>query len=318
MNVAEWKHWIWEHNLGEFTEQSQIPRSRCPFLEVPIHKTEDDRGFLYRLRLPYFYASQDSLPYWERERTASMRANLKKGDILFDIGVEQGWLSAIYATFVGPENMVLFEPASALWPNIKAIWEENDFSNPIAARSVLIGEKTENYSVPDTLWPSCAQSDLWITREVTTWQDRMNYAYLSFINGNAPSSGYPVISIDDFCSETQITPEALTIDVEGAEMLVLKGAKQTLLDKKPLVWASLHPDCSAERYGYPISQINEYMAKLGYVGEQIAEDHEEHWIFYNPSVHSPIKVQDTWNIGSTHRQPFGTWRAHAISKGLSI
>ena len=34
----------------------------------------------------------------------------------------------------------------------------------------------------------------------------------------------------------QLRPNAITIDAEGAELIVLQGAKRTLLDTRPLVW----------------------------------------------------------------------------------
>jgi hypothetical protein len=62
-------------------------------------------GDRYTVKMPEHIADPVNWEHWEKERCLSMETNLRKGDILFDIGSETGWASAIYARFVGPENM---------------------------------------------------------------------------------------------------------------------------------------------------------------------------------------------------------------------
>ena len=46
------------------------------------------------------------------------------------------------------------------------------------------------------------------------------------------TQGSPGISVDDFCNNTDFVPNHIKIDVDGNELLVLKGAKQTLGNSK--------------------------------------------------------------------------------------
>ena len=68
------------------------------------------------------------------------------------------------------------------------------------------------------------------------------------------------------------------IDVEGAEMEVLLGAAR-LLKRANVEWSvSVHPQYLPD-YNRTAEELHEYMEQFGYVGEKIAEDHEEHWWF---------------------------------------
>ena len=65
------------------------------------------------------------------------------------------------------------------------------------------------------------------------------------------------ISLDMFVSKTKIYPKLMKIDVEGAELYVLKGAKYLLSNKKPIILLSTH--------GYQTKiDCLKYLKKLNY------------------------------------------------------
>ena len=55
-----------------------------------------------------------------------------------------------------------------------------------------------------------------------------------------------VTSIDDFAEERSLSIDCMKIDVEGAELDVLRGAKQTFLRSRPVVRLGLHPPFIAQ------------------------------------------------------------------------
>ncbi len=102
-----------------------VPKDKVKWESKKIIRHENGRGcddyYEYEIMIPDFLAAWDVWDYWEKERFDSMRAFLRKGDILFDVGTEVGWTNIIYAGYVGGENMVLIEPTPNFWPNIKEI-----------------------------------------------------------------------------------------------------------------------------------------------------------------------------------------------------
>lgn len=227
-----------------------------------------DSPYAYEFVLPEPLASWDVYDYWEKPRFESMRDNLNRGDVLFDIGTEQGWCNLIYADFVGPENMVLIEPTKEFWGNIKHTWLKNYSVNPRATLCALLSNKTQNnYKPKNEIWCSESNVDFII--------DRNKYQY---IHENTES--IPEVKLDDYVNATKIIPNALTMDVEGAEYLILTGAKETIKKYKPKIWISIHPDMSIRDYNTTKEQLIDLLTELGYIGKHLSTDHEEHWYFY--------------------------------------
>lgn len=223
----------------------------------------------YEFELPEPLASWDVFDYWERERFESMQKHLKKGDVLFDIGTEQGWCNLIYAQFVGAENMVLIEPTQEFWPNIAATWHKNfgidEKSMPKAFYDGLFSDKTNDKRKHFTGWPSATTGNL---------IDRNKYQYIHDNDEQVPE-----IKLDDYVERTGIVPDALTMDTEGSELLILKGAENTLKKHHPKLFVSIHPDLGERDYGVKREDTIAYLESLGYKGEHLATDHEEHWYF---------------------------------------
>jgi FkbM family methyltransferase len=195
-----------------------------------------------------------------------MRDNLRQGMVLFDVGTEHGWCNLIYASYVGGENMVLIEPTPSFWPNIKATWEKNDLWGPRGFYDGLLSDKTTDTRTGFRDWPAASVGPL---------IDRNKYQY---IHDNG--AGIPEMRFDDLVLRMGVVPDAITIDVEGAELLVLRGAERTMRERHPLVWVSVHPDMLLRDYGTEAGELHAFMADLGYTGEHLATDHEEHWFFH--------------------------------------
>ena len=50
------------------------------------------------------------------------------------------------------------------------------------------------------------------------------------------------ISLDQYVAEKKISPDIIKIDVEGAEISVLAGARKTIKKFRPLIFLSVHPE----------------------------------------------------------------------------
>lgn len=253
-----------------------IPKDKVVWQDTKIIKLNTDgpaetHPYKYQFALPYPLSDWDVFDYWEKERFASMEKHLKQGDVLFDIGTEQGWCNLIYAQFCGAENMVLIEPTPEFWPNIKQIWEKNGMAQPKGFYDGLFSDKTTDdlKKLNATDWPADSEGDM---------IDRNSYKYI-----HEHGDVIPQVTIDDYVATTNIVPNALTMDTEGSELLILRGAEKTLKRYHPKVWVSVHPDLGERDYGIKKEDTLAFMEKLGYQSEYLATDHEEHWYFSWPN-----------------------------------
>jgi methyltransferase FkbM-like protein len=88
---------------------------------------------------------------------------------------------------------------------------------------------------------------------------------IDFHNPDSPQKGFEVkiTSIDEFVKEENIKVDFIKIDVEGAELGVLKDGLNTIKTYKPLIILSMHPKAIAERK-ITNEQIWNFLVALNY------------------------------------------------------
>ena len=208
---------------------------------------------------------------WEYERFHSFREHLRWNMKFFDVGAEHGWISAVLAQeFVNPAGMHLFEPSPEFWVNIRKIWRHNNLDQPGGMIPCFVSDHSDlmpdlGAENPFDGWPATADAD---APEVG------GMAYRSL---HAPGHIHS-ITIDDYVHISAVYPDAINIDVEGAELMVLRGAQNALRAGCSCVWVSIHPDLM-ENYGHSKDELLDYMRRLNYEAIYLGTDHEEHWLF---------------------------------------
>lgn len=247
-----------------------------------MREREINEGRNGTIMVPESIAIWDGPSSWERERLGSMEDHLEHGMALVDVGTEHGWLTAVYGQFVGMENVVLCEPGSDMWQDIRSTWEANYFRRPLGIWPGFVGATPfhpsggEPFILP--LWPAWTVPYL---GEGTPESPVMSYKSLS----NENAADIAVITIDEIDAQLWQMErrhiDAITIDVEGAELEVMKGAQGVLGLQRPLVWISEHADLIERDFGSSLDELHALMAGHGYRRQFIAYDHEAH-AFYAP------------------------------------
>lgn len=233
----------------------------------------------WSLTLPDQIADWDAITGWEIERIESMHKNLKWGDVLIEVGAEHGWMAALYAReFVGGSNMILVEPSIEMWRNIWLTWEYNHLDPPWY------------------MWPGFA-SDVTRLDDGEIWSKCYGWPAGAIGYDECPAMAYksiereytlPEASLDAIVSyATNRKVRGISIDVEGAEMKVLRGAHRLLMDHRPLVWVSVHDGSQngdrnmlLEDYGASVDDIMGIFDDAGYTTHWLGYDHEHHLFAY--------------------------------------
>lgn len=227
------------------------------------------------LVLPEHRASREEWATgWEPERLDSMYANLRPGMVVYDIGTEEGDLSALFARWVLGDvgGVVLVEPNPRVWPNVRCIWEANGLPDPLACVVGFAGD--ENRGAPAlTGWPPCADGPI--------------IGDHGFLNVLECPDGQ-VVTIDAL-AEIVGPPDVITMDVEGAEVLAIRGAQHTLAEHRPLVWVSVHAEAMFHDHGVYQAEFHSMLHRHGYEKVLLGFDHELH-VFYFPSERRGVVV----------------------------
>lgn len=220
----------------------------------------------WELLLPEHRAARPEWPTWEMKRLHAMHARLFEGLVVYDVGTEEGDFSALLAQWVGPTGEVhLFEPNPRVWPNIKAIFEANGFK-PGGCWSGFAANETRGSGRVES-WPACADGPLIGDHGFCNLHERPDL---------------PRIKLDDYAFITGVVPNAITIDCEGSEFEVLKGAEEILRAHRPTVWVSVHPIFMWQNYCQYEHDLFRFMWDLGYKHKVLDYDHEWHVEFRSP------------------------------------
>lgn len=199
---------------------------------------------------------------WEKERLKMMHGMIDKGDVVLYIGNEEGDMSGLIASWGA--KLILVEPNPKVWPNTKAIWEANGFEPPMACFVGFVSSKN-NYTLQDisiNSLPDCANGDV-----------IGDHGFMELRNHNAPE-----ITLDQLAHRFEKVKH-ISIDVEGSEWEVLKGAEETLKNHKPILWVSIHPEFMIQQYGQYSGDLRNWIKDRGYKETLLAYDHECHFMY---------------------------------------
>lgn len=211
---------------------------------------------------------------YEDQHFRSLQSRLIRGQCVYDIGSHDGLTSVLVADAVGPENVVIIEPSEVNWSYIKKTWHESYASAPRATFPGFM-DATDKIGFNDNVWHNAFPPE---SDRPLCDKERLEFRWMHYRNVCSIVASRPSLTIDTLVKLTEV-PRGITMDVEGAEFLVLKGAEHTLRVHRPLVWVSLHPDFMKDRFHTSASALFEFMKSLGYTAVFLASDHEEHWLF---------------------------------------
>jgi len=142
-----------------------------------------------------------------------------------DVGAHIGLVALPMASVLVPQGRVIcFEPAQANRNMLIEHAARNGFSN-IEIEPWLVGEEVKDtvrfyeMDAPTGMNTVAAPKDPLTYRETSCRQ----------------------LSLDSYCKARKLAPDVIKIDVEGAEIGVLRGARETISRCRPIIFLSVHP-----------------------------------------------------------------------------
>lgn len=167
---------------------------------------------------------------YEPEVVAFLGEHCKPGDIAFDVGANVGYHSMLLSRLVGPNGRVVaFEPVpmTAAW--LEETLRRNDLTNVTVLRTAL----SASAGVAGMRVGPASEAGLAHLVDSAA-------SYQSHFTGETRVIDVPIASIDQLLMEGELpTPSLIKIDVEGAELEVLRGASETLSTARPTIVTEL-------------------------------------------------------------------------------
>lgn len=170
---------------------------------------------------------------WEIGEQQVMRAVVRPGDVVFDVGAHFGVHTVLLSQLAGPAGQVhAFEPNPAILPVLRQTASALD---NISLHQIALSDQSGDA----TLYVPGDHS----MASLADWTD-----------GCAGSTVTPtcnVCRLDEFCSEYALPiPDFIKCDIEGGELLVFRGARQTLdRENAPVILFEFN-ERAARGFGY--------------------------------------------------------------------
>lgn len=179
---------------------------------------------------------------------------VSEGDIVIDAGASYGRYAYAFAKLVGEKGRVYcFEPGHDSHAVLKKVMAFHRFKNVLVVKKALSDrEGTSRLTIP--------------LKRGAGDRPGLSLAYLS--SGKVAHSKQEVVetcTIDDFCSKRNIGHvDFIKCDVEGGELLILKGAKRVLESSKPIVLCEINDDFLKDKFNATAGDVFNFMGERGY------------------------------------------------------
>jgi FkbM family methyltransferase len=189
---------------------------------------------------------------WNLTEYEAFRAATVPGATVLDVGANVGAYSLLFAQWVGQSGKVYaFEPSPAMRAGLVRHLRLNGLDHVVDI-------------VPAAVADRCTEMDF-----TTAPPDGM-HRLLTSSSGNG-TLRVPVVTLDGFCSERGVRPSIIKIDVEGFELSVLQGARDTLrsIGAGLEVFMEIHPSLWPE-LGIARSDVADELHRQGLEMEPLA------------------------------------------------
>lgn len=179
---------------------------------------------------------------YEPGQTQIVKNNVKKGDIVIDVGANIGYYTLLFAQLVGPQGRVYaFEPDPSNFDLLKKSIDLNGYQNV-----TLIQKAVSNKS---------GKIKLYLGDE----NRAINRIYDAGMNDARQSVEVDIVNLDNYFQDYTGKIDFIKIDVEGSESGVLEGMPLILQKSKKLKIMSEFDPFLMKKFG---SESHEYIQLL--------------------------------------------------------
>ena len=183
---------------------------------------------------------------WEMELASAIGDSIRTGDVCYDVGSYRGFFAGVMGAS-GAARIHCFEPNPSNLAQLERLQELNPHL-PIEVHAIGIGEVD---GVGDFLIMREATMGKLVTSAFQRTAERVDTLQVR------------IARVDTLVELEMIAPpNVMKIDVEGAELEVIRGAQKTLVVSKPVLFIEAHsPDLARDcedlllRLGYSVSVL---------------------------------------------------------------
>lgn len=181
---------------------------------------------------------------WEPAATHFISSKIEAGVTALDVGADIGYYTLLFAKRVGPKGRVFaFEPIPKAKQYLDRNIEMNGFHNV----------KTFDFALFDESGKMCLEAPF--------TKSKINPSRRKLCSNDIEVK---VKVFDEWAPKERIDAvDLIKLDVEGAELNVLRGMRSTLREQCPKILIEVHPE-QLNTFGFLPSDVIEFLSDFGY------------------------------------------------------
>lgn len=177
----------------------------------------------YYLKDDKYVGQRVALEKYEPYETKLILRQIKKGDVIVNVGANIGYYTVLLADKVGPSGKVYaFEPDSKNFEILKKNIEINKLSNVILVKAALSSQKG--------------------VKKLYKSSDNYGDHRMFGKEKKRESEEVKTLKLDDFLKNKEKKVDFLKIDTQGWEPAVFDGAKEIIKKDKPVIFFEYSPE----------------------------------------------------------------------------
>lgn len=267
------------HRVGSRLRRSPLLRNQRwlwnaaePAWNALVRRASRRRGVRFEingdaLRLDYAYGARYERTGYEPLVHRYFVAGVQPGMVVFDVGAHVGVFALAAAFRVGSQGRVVaFEPSPATAEILRRHCAMNGADDRIEVVEAIVSDRagvSSLFAYEDSMAASLSREHMQASPERFTHPP---------VRVEVPS-----ITLDAFCELRRIAPDRVKIGVEGAEILVLRGATSVLASAAGVI-CEVHPT-AIRRLGGALDDL-ESLAHANGRSVQILDEPNEQGIYH--------------------------------------
>ncbi len=184
----------------------------------------------------------------------ALLARVPRDAWVMDVGANVGWWSVPLARRVGPHGgrVIGFEPVPANRARLEWALAANAVQPHVTVAPVALGDEP-------------GELGMWLKSEETG----AGSGTAALVTGEGPSHlKVPVVTLDDWTAEHGIARcDLMKLDIEGAELMMLRGAERFIARTRPLIFGEFEAYWLST-FGATFLDVARWATRMGYAMER--------------------------------------------------
>lgn len=233
-------------------------------LHADISRVKDLADY-WLTRFPKLYALIEKRRRWLNWDRRLYLSLVQRGDVILDVGANVGAHTVLFSHLAGKEGRVIaFEPVPANFVRLRETVDRRTRFANVTMRDVAVGNPLTSGEHVSLAAPGedLTQASIRI-QSAGSWQEGADVRrYCAMLTSIDTEMGSMPAARLDF----------MKIDVEGAELDVLKGSTQAIARFEPLIYAEVFAAWTRS-FGYGPKDLFDFLGAAGYTEARVIQEH---------------------------------------------